>query len=79
MDCPALLAGLTPQGCRLFSFSSTYWQNPVGETVHKRHQNGMEPAAAIAHGKLVQAELELMYDDGRKPQDGLAIQEGDDI
>ena len=60
MDCPALLTGLTSQGCRLFSHSSPYWQNPVGETVHKRHQNGIEPAATIAHGELMQAELELM-------------------
>ena len=31
----------------------------------------------MAPGKLMQAELELMHNDGGKPQDGLAIQEGD--
>lgn len=79
MNRPALLTGLTPQGCRLFSFSSPYWKNPVGETVYERHQNGIESATAIARGKLMQAELELMDDDGRQPQDGLSIQEGDDF
>lgn len=64
MDCPALLTGLTPQGCRLFSYLSPHWKDPVGKAVHKRHQNRIEPATAIARGKLMQAESELMHDDG---------------